>query len=34
MVEIRIQESRKSKLKWKDIPKFKDSYRWPVVQVQ
>jgi hypothetical protein len=34
MAEIRIQESRKSKLKWKDIPKFKDSYRWPVVQVQ
>lgn len=34
MAEIRIHESPKSKLKWKDIPKFKDSYRWPVVQVQ
>lgn len=32
--KIRIHESRKSKLKWKDIPKFKDSYRWPVVQIQ
>lgn len=32
--KIRIHKSRKSKLKWKDIPKFKDSYRWPVVQIQ
>ena len=34
MAEILIYESRKSKLKWKDIPKFKGSYCWPIVQVQ
>lgn len=31
---IIIHESRKTKLKWKDVPKFKDDYRWPVVQIQ
>lgn len=34
MPEIQIYKSRKSKLKWKDVPKFKDSYRLPVVQIQ
>lgn len=34
MAEILIYESRKSKLKWKDIPKFKDDYCWSIVQVQ
>lgn len=31
---IIIHESRKTKLKWKDVPKFKDDYCWPVVQIQ
>lgn len=31
---IIIHESRKTKLKWKDVPKFKDEYRWHVVQIQ
>lgn len=33
MPDIQIHKSRKSKLKWKDVPKFKDSYRLPVVQI-
>lgn len=31
---ITIHESRKTKLKWKNVPKFKDNYRWPIVQIQ
>lgn len=34
MPDIQIHKIRKSKLKWKDVPKFKDSYRLPVVQIQ
>lgn len=34
MPDIQIHKSRRSELKWKDVPKFKDSYRLPVVQVQ
>lgn len=31
---MNITKSDKSNLKWKDVPKFKDDYNYPIVQVQ